>query len=314
MESFFRYISYIDLYYRQDKIKNAGFLRWKFQNGIHSINLQVNNANHLSGNFKIEERKTGRNIGNLLLDQGVGSFSKSFPSTSIDDNLYLNTENFQIPLENIESFYIELDSCHSLLVPITLPIEKNKNQTYLPNPKKELLVKSEKIPVELTDQTLKTEEHIIPPERNLPMKGIDNIPSSDSTDINFPQKEDQPELLEPLYEDKWQQLRQKYPKIHPFPSDVMFLSIKPEDFIIFQKEYQKLVQNSFLLHGFYNYGHLILGKLIDNENAPFYLGVPGVYYDREKQAAQMFGFIGFESTEQPVQAGSYGYYMIEVKI
>ena len=59
---------------------------------------------------------------------------------------------------------------------------------------------------------------------------------------------------------------------------------------------------------------MILGKLSEDEEAPVYIGVPGVYYEREKQAAQVFGFAGFESTEQPVQAGSYGYYMIEVEI
>jgi len=40
----------------------------------------------------------------------------------------------------------------------------------------------------------------------------------------------------------------------------------------------------------------------------------GVYYEQEKRAARLFGFVGFESTEQPVRSGSYGYYMIEVKI
>ena len=76
----------------------------------------------------------------------------------------------------------------------------------------------------------------------------------------------------------------------------------------------RLANNSFLLHGFYNYGHMILGKLSEDEKTPIYIGVPGVYYEQEKRAAQMFGFVGFESTEHPVQAGSYGYYMIEVEI
>ena len=121
-------------------------------------------------------------------------------------------------------------------------------------------------------------------------------------------------IIEPIHEDKWQQLCKKYQKVHPFSSNKVFLSIKPEDFIILQQEYQKLVNNSFLLHGFYNYGHMILGKLSEEDKAPVYIGVPGVYYEREKQAARMFGFSGFESTEHPVQAGSYGYYMIEVEI
>ena len=122
------------------------------------------------------------------------------------------------------------------------------------------------------------------------------------------------EVIKPIPEDKWELLCLEYPKVHPFPGGKVFLSIKPKDFIILRQEYQKLVNNSFLLHGFYNYGHMIMGKLSEEEQAPFYIGVPGVYYEREKQAAQMFGFVGFEGTSQPVQQGSYGYYMIEVEI
>ncbi len=52
-----------------------------------------------------------------------------------------------------------------------------------------------------------------------------------------------------------------------------------------QKE-RKLANNSFLLHGYYNYKHLLFIK--DGEN--FFLGVPGVYYPREAEAAKNFGF------------------------
>ena len=90
--------------------------------------------------------------------------------------------------------------------------------------------------------------------------------------------------------------------------------IKPTDFIILQQEYQPLVHNSFLLHGYYQYGHLILGKLEEKQEAPYYVGVPGIYYEEEKKAAKMFGFIGFEGRDGIIENGSYGYYMIEVKI
>ncbi len=52
-----------------------------------------------------------------------------------------------------------------------------------------------------------------------------------------------------------------------------------------QKE-RKLVNNSFLLHGYYNYKHLLFIKDGDS----FFLGVPGVYYPREAEAARNFGF------------------------
>ena len=305
MESFFRYISYIDLYENNNKIKNTGFLRWKYQNQTHNIELHIKDANNLYGNFKIEEKKTGSIFGIIKLDQGIGSYNKIFSSVSDSDAIYVNTENSQIRMNEIQGFYIWLDAIHYLFVPINLPIEKLKtSSTY-----SELPIHSE---TETASKNNLNETNILESNEDSFKNTFSDLPLvTKKTDNNFIEDI---KILEPLHEDKWQQLNKKYPKVHPFSNNSCFLSIKPDDFIILQKAYQKLVQNSFLLHGYYNYGHLILGKLTEEENAPFYIGVPGVYYDREKQAAQMFGFIGFESTEQPVQAGSYGYYMIEVMI
>ena len=51
----------------------------------------------------------------------------------------------------------------------------------------------------------------------------------------------------------------------------------------------KLSNNSFLLHGYYNYRHLVF--LDDGEWLR--LGVPGIYHPREAKAAAAFGFAEF---------------------
>lgn len=119
-----------------------------------------------------------------------------------------------------------------------------------------------------------------------------------------------------LIPDKWKQLKQQYGLLHPFGDEREFISVRPADFVILRQEYQKLVNNSFLLHGYYNYRHMILGKdvrLGGNGEVCFYLGVPGVFYEREKMVAVMFGFEGFE-TEGPVEIGKFGYYLRKVEI
>ena len=96
----------------------------------------------------------------------------------------------------------------------------------------------------------------------------------------------------------------------------MFLSVEPKDFIILRAPYQSLVNNSFLLHGFYNYRHMILGpdkEIGEGEGTCFYLGVPGTYFEREKMVAIMFGFEGFECGG-PVEVGKFGYYMRKVEL
>lgn len=118
----------------------------------------------------------------------------------------------------------------------------------------------------------------------------------------------------PLYDDKWKQLRQIYKTVYPFGDERNYLSIAPRDFIILPQKYQGLVSNSFLLHGYYNYGHVLLGRQEKRGESIYYLGVPGIYHDREKQVALMFGFEAFEGAAEPCAPGSFGYYMFRVEI
>lgn len=116
--------------------------------------------------------------------------------------------------------------------------------------------------------------------------------------------------------DKWEQLCRRYKSVHPFGDERMYLSIEPRDFTILQPPYQRLVNNSFLLHGFYNYRHLLLGpdeEIGTSGETCFYLGVPGTYFEREKMVAVMFGFEGFECNG-PVETGKFGYYMRRVEL
>lgn len=129
----------------------------------------------------------------------------------------------------------------------------------------------------------------------------------------WPAKKKETEPQE-LAEDKWEQLEAKYPHVHPFGDEREYLSIAPGDFVVLGREYHKLVNNSFLLHGYYNYRHVILGKFGKEEDEKYYLGVPGVFYDREKRAAEMFGFEAFEGKVTPAEEGSFGYYMKQVRI
>lgn len=109
--------------------------------------------------------------------------------------------------------------------------------------------------------------------------------------------------------DKWEQLLTTYEKIHPYGDERIYIKLEPKDFVILRANYQHLVNNSFLLHGFYNYRYLILGKEKD-----FYLGVPGVFYEREKMVALMFGFEAFECEGGAAEEGRFGYYLRKVEL
>lgn len=121
-------------------------------------------------------------------------------------------------------------------------------------------------------------------------------------------------LEQELPPDKWEQLRRDYPIVHPIREEEEYLKITPKDFVIFTEKYQELVHNSFLLHGYYNYKHLILGKREKEGRPVYYLGVPGTFHDREKSVAVMFGFEAFDGKREPAEKGDFGYYLRRVEI
>lgn len=126
-------------------------------------------------------------------------------------------------------------------------------------------------------------------------------------------EEKQPKTLW-VEEDKWHQLWDLYPHIIPFQDEREYLAIGPNDFVILPGKYFCMANNSFLLHGYNNYKHLVLKKTNQHGEEKYYIGVPGNFYDREKQVAVMFGFEGFESMKEPASPGDYGYYMMRIEL
>ena len=78
-----------------------------------------------------------------------------------------------------------------------------------------------------------------------------------------------------------------------------------------------LCNNSFVLHGFFNYQYLILKvERIDNEEK-LSLGVPGVYETPEKMMAMMFGFSRFEPQDKDViepKEGTFGAWFMSLEM
>ena len=73
------------------------------------------------------------------------------------------------------------------------------------------------------------------------------------------------------------------------PSTTYFEKIQRKDLSRLPRKEWRLANNSFLLHGFYNYHHLIY--IEDGDEV--WIGVPGIYHEKEKLAANTFGFTHF---------------------
>ena len=116
----------------------------------------------------------------------------------------------------------------------------------------------------------------------------------------------------------WDFFAKTYPRIQAFDSEFgcQVLVIKPQDIGLLPREVWVYGNNSFLLHGYYNYRYLILARLENPKGAPRYLlGIPGHYYSNEKYMASMFGFPNFVlSKKQPSQDGRFGYWYTDVQM
>jgi hypothetical protein len=108
---------------------------------------------------------------------------------------------------------------------------------------------------------------------------------------------------------------EKYPRIYPFEDNDILICVKiePKDIGLLPKDLWVLSNNSFLVHGYYCYHHLIFAKLKDRYGSRFILGVPGIYHDRERFMARMFGFDSFKPIRRrELRQGDFGYWYMTV--
>lgn len=108
-----------------------------------------------------------------------------------------------------------------------------------------------------------------------------------------------------------------YPRMYPFEDDEVIdcIKLEPHDIGIFPMDKWPLANNSFLLHGYYTYRHLIFARLKRNNSIRYILGVPGIFRDRERFMAKMFGFNNFKGVRnKPLNTGEFGYWYMYLNV
>lgn len=72
--------------------------------------------------------------------------------------------------------------------------------------------------------------------------------------------------------------------------------------------------NSFMMHGFYRFHHLLLGRVQENgNNTRYFIGIPGMYCNRERYMASVFGFGNFKKSHRGDYNNPYfGYWYQEI--
>lgn len=324
-------IIYMGLFHDQVKERNAGYLKVNALDGVYRLELQIKNMSEaITGNFPIRlQSETGWQEADVLaVKEGSGKWNGSIGEPVLRAEIILSdTSKIKGESRLAEAGERKEEKRDAAAA----PARSERQQAEQVGQTVQMTVEQERPADETVQSKVDWEASGAVAESRTPIESViltepeaeaETAPviraeSMSSRPVNRERVKPivkaerisvKPEHT-PLYENKWEQLLTAYEQIHPYGDNRIYIKLAPKDFVILRENYQHLVNNSFLLHGFYNYRYLILGKEKD-----FYLGVPGVFYEREKMVALMFGFEAFECEGGKAEEGKFGYYLRKVEL
>ena len=265
---------------REGQVRGVGTIKFLTMDEVCRIEVVVTDCGKVQGTYPIYVLSGGMEslLGEITLDKGKGNFYLKCKTNALGHSAF--------PYRQITGVRVDLKTQGSL------------EQKWLPEQ------------VEIEQMPKVDEVKIEEPQKQ--REEIEKEQAEEPQEVEIvkpPEKQ-----VMSLYPNKWQQLCAIYPVVHPFRDGRAYLSIEPRDFVVLQERYQPMVENSFLLHGFYHYKHLLLGRSKQGRSVQYYIGVPGVFYEKEKAAALFYGFESFEGAVTPSEEGSFGYYLKQVQI
>jgi len=230
------------------------------------------------------------------------------PANSIDEELLI--PKYKLPrgwktIERLQKPYVESMNMTTELIKSIEPFEQIEQfgqiesiEQIEPTEANELFGQIESIE---TTESVESSEHITSTESiELAMVEEQELSSAE------PDLPDHPSALH---------FFDNYPRIYPFEDNEISLCVKiePKDIGSLPKDIWALSNNSFLMHGFYCYHHLIFAKIKDRFGCRYLLGVPGIYHNRERFMARMFGFESFKSIRRrELRQGDFGYWYLPI--
>ncbi len=283
-----RKIIYLHRYEGEVDKGNVGYIKQENRNGTISFTTRLMNIPPVyKADSVLVLRPFGHTLCKIHIENGTGR------GMAICEEKTLNQEG--IYYEKIGQYEIKVSENVTIWGEISAPKKKRE----------------EVVPLEKEDIPLEKEiaSESITYTGNIENKALENEQFIQS----LPDTMNRMEKERPTYSSKWDHISSGRKKVSFAGRESEYVKIAPEDMIALSNPYHSLVNNAFLLHGYYNYQHLILGPSKGNKSS-FFIGVPGNFYKQEVNAARMFGFEYFENGQDKVEVGDFGYYMKKVKL
>lgn len=271
-----RFITYIYAYENTKKAGNTGFARIELRGEECRLEIHLRGVYAAQTHCKIYLfRKQGRGIEGSLIGEmdvrnGAGDFNVIMKTAHIPTSLlsFFEMEGIFLCSEDGRIFMSRWTEGEPLTVDMEHFIEWKAEQTeeniYAEEKQQENKIQTAQFDRESDNELRATEL----PARNF-----------------FPQYR---------WKDIWEQFLKSHPASMPFSEkNITCIKIELKDIRELPRKYWYLGNNSFLLHGFFNYRYLVLGKIEEDNEDKWFLGVPGIYQNQERVMAIIFGFPEF---------------------
>lgn len=362
MSGFQRFVTYLNLYEENQKIRNTGFAKVEKRNEQCKIEIHMKGAGYTAVNCPVylysrqNNKLMGILIGEIQIKNGIGNLQIILTSSNINQSGYSFEQVNGILIAISEKFMIasqwderEINRSQFIVIPkkdvdsvelqkkeVTIKAAEQKSEPKISasnniRPQNVRGMRMERQYYEnkeaLEEGSVKKEEINQPnhnpyrqekihrmPQRN---KNSQNCMKAMEAAKNIEQENHDSEQEEKLTEEaaawrqKWQFVLENYPVMTPFEGEENILCVRLElkDIRVLPKRYWYLGNNSFLLHGFFNYRYLLLGTFEEDSKKKWFIGVPGVFQSQEKVMATLFGFPEFKSEKiSEHKTGQFGYW------
>lgn len=306
-----RFITYMYAYENRIKGRNVGFVKVECRKDTCALEIHIRNLGRFSGKCRtyllMDENVIGVELGNMIISYGQGQAIYYFDRNDIEQSGYR--------LEQVKAVRVEcgsqefLASCWSeeagnwIAQDISAFMKSENMQA-------DNVLQLEKGANQNTNSTMNSNLHtgILQNESVQPNMAANNMShNSVYNPARANQQESNAQFNPGYYNSESGNLSQLENTASQSPqSQIDRIDLADIRRLFPTKQYY--ANNSFVIHGFMNYSHLIV-KTEDNKK---YLGVPGIYEKPEEMMAKLFGFTEFvdEKTHSESQTeGAFGYWL-----
>lgn len=299
MSEFHRMITYLYVYEGNHKAHNTGFAKIEKRDHQCLIEIHMKNTGYSQHDLPVYFYTQngagfpGILLGHLTLSRGAGDFKTVFDS------------------ENLEGSGFSLSDIKGIFLPLSEQI------MFLSQWDDDVFVRSAFYAHIASDPAIEPEPAAT---NSLPVP--EEVPDLQAAEAAPVLEEPSESASEPAsasqtadkehWTQKWQFLLENFPVMTPFENDstVMGIRLELKDLRLLPQKFWYLGNNSFLLHGFFNYRHLLLGMKKDAEKTQWFLGIPGVFQNPERVMAALFGFPEFKDQKTSENRnGAFGYWL-----